>query len=239
MIKRVFFGLSCFASFVLADEISSFTAIKYKADFSKQEHKVQQAIVNEYSSLKKLAKKVEAKDLKDDADYEVSKNLLLIDIWSKKFLQSYNPTNEELQKLYVEQKPSVVAKYELRNILVNYEKNADMVLEKLNLINNPNEKKESFIKFVKSVSNDNISKNNQGLSPIVDENRLNPQIKEALVGKKEGDIVKVNIKDLGTQILYIEKYIPQKEASFDESKGALIELAKKQALNRQIELLSK
>ncbi|WP_198306184.1 peptidylprolyl isomerase [Arcobacter vandammei] len=239
MIKRALFSLSCFTSLIFADEISSFTAIKYKADFSKQEHKTQQAIVNEYSSLKKLAKTIEAKDLKGDADFEVSKNLLLIDIWSKKFLQSYIPTNEELQKLYLEQKPSVVAKYELRNILVSYEKNADMILEKLNLINNQKEKKDSFIKYVKSVSNDNISKNNQGLSPIVDENRLNPQIKEALAGKKEGDIIKVNVKDLGTQIIYIEKYIPQKEASFEESKDALTELAKKIALNRQIELLSK
>ena len=163
----------------------------------------------------------------------------MIDIWSKKFIQSYNPTEKEKKKLYVEQKPSVVAKYELRNILVSYEKNADMILEKLNQIQNPKEKKESFIKYVKSVSNDNVSKNNQGLSPLVDINRLNPQIREALVDKKEGDIIKVNVKDLGTQILYIEKYIPQKEATFEESKEALKELAKKAALNSQIELLSK
>jgi len=114
-----------------------------------------------------------------------------------------------------------------------------MILEKLNQIQNPKEKKESFIKYVKSVSNDNVSKNNQGLSPLVDINRLNPQIREALVDKKEGDIIKVNVKDLGTQILYIEKYIPQKEATFEESKEALKELAKKAALNSQIELLSK
>lgn len=74
---------------------------------------------------------------------------------------------------------------------------------------------------------------------MVDINRLNPQIREALVDKKEGDIIKVNVKDLGTQILYIEKYIPQKEATFEESKEALKELAKKAALNSQIELLSK
>lgn len=239
MFKKLIFSFSILISQLVGDEIGSFTAMKYKADFKKQEHQTQQSIVNEYSRLKKLAKTVEATSLKDDPDFEVSKNMLLIDIWSKKFLQSYNPTEEELKKLYIEQKPTVVAKYELRNILVNYEKNADMIVEKLNQIENPKDRRENFIKYVKSVSNDNVSKNNQGLSPLTDENRLNPQIKEALIDKKEGDIIKVNIKDLGTQIIFIEKYIPQKEASFEESKDALIELAKKIALNKQIELLSK
>lgn len=239
MFKKIFLGTFALTTLILGDEVASFTAIKYKADFTKQDRKTQQGIVNEYSRLKKIAKTLEATSLKGDSDFEVAKNLLLIDIWSKKFIQSYNPTEEELKKLYVEQKPSVVAKYELRNILVSYEKNADMILEKLNQIQNPKEKKESFIKYVKSVSNDNVSKNNQGLSPLVDINRLNPQIREALVDKKEGDIIKVNVKDLGTQILYIEKYIPQKEATFEESKEALKELAKKAALNSQIELLSK
>ncbi|QKJ27452.1 peptidylprolyl isomerase [Aliarcobacter cibarius] len=239
MLKKVFLGICIFTTIVLSDEITSFTAIKYKADFSKQDHKTQQAIVNEYSKLKKMAKTVEATSLKGDSDFEVAKNLLLIDIWSKKFIQSYNPSEDELKKLYIEQKPSVVAKYELRNILVSYEKNADMILDKLNQIQNPKEKKNSFIKYVKSVSNDNTSKNNDGLSPLVDENRLNPEIREALKDKKVGDIVKVNIKDLGTQIIYLEKYIPQKEATFEESKDALRELAKKLALNSQIELLSK
>lgn len=239
MLKKIFLGICIFTTIVLSDEITSFTAIKYKADFSKQDHKTQQAIVNEYSKLKKMAKTVEATSLKGDSDFEVAKNLLLIDIWSKKFIQSYNPSEDELKKLYIEQKPSVVAKYELRNILVSYEKNADMILDKLNQIQNPKEKKNSFIKYVKSVSNDNTSKNNDGLSPLVDENRLNPEIREALKDKKVGDIVKVNIKDLGTQIIYLEKYIPQKEATFEESKDALRELAKKLALNSQIELLSK
>lgn len=239
MLKKVFLGICIFTTIVLSDEITSFTAIKYKADFSKQDHKTQQAIVNEYSKLKKMAKTVEATSLKGDSDFEVAKNLLLIDIWSKKFIQSYNPSEDELKKLYIEQKPSVVAKYEFRNILVSYEKNADMILDKLNQIQNPKEKKNSFIKYVKSVSNDNTSKNNDGLSPLVDENRLNPEIREALKDKKVGDIVKVNIKDLGTQIIYLEKYIPQKEATFEESKDALRELAKKLALNSQIELLSK
>jgi hypothetical protein len=239
MFKNIFFALVLISSSTFADELDSFTAMKYKADFKKQEHKAQQSIVNEYAAVKKLAKIVEVSSLKNDADYEVAKNMLLVDIWSKKFLQAYKPSEEELKNLYLEQKPTVVAKYELRNILVNYEKNADMILEKLNFIKNPKEKKEAFIKYVKSVSNDNASKNNQGLSPMVDENRLHPKIKEALKNRSVDDIIKVNIDGLGTQIIYFEKYIPQKDASYEESKGALVDLAKKSALNREIELLIK
>ena len=109
----------------------------------------------------------------------------------------------------------------------------------LSEIKNKQEKKESFIKYVRSVSNDVASKQNNGLTALVDENKLNPQIKETLKDKKEGDIVKVNLKDIGTQILYIEKYIPEKSASFEEAKEALINLAKRKALTKEIELLLK
>jgi hypothetical protein len=177
--------------------------------------------------------------MKNDTDVEVAKNLAIIEIWSNKFMQSYKPTEAELNELYKIEKPRTVGKYELRNILVSYEKNADRIIEMLNDIKNKQDKKESFIKYVRSVSNDVASKQNNGLTPLVDENKLNPQIKEALKGKKEGEIVKVNLKDVGTQILYIEKYIPEKIATFEEAKDALINLAKRRALTKEIELLSK
>lgn len=145
----------------------------------------------------------------------------------------------KLSELFKDEKPRTVAKYELRNILVSYEKNADRIIAMLSEIKNKQEKKESFIKYVRSVSNDVASKQNNGLTALVDENKLNPQIKETLKDKKEGDIVKVNLKDIGTQILYIEKYIPEKSASFEEAKEALINLAKRKALTKEIELLLK
>lgn len=154
-------------------------------------------------------------------------------------MQSYKPTQKELEELYKVEKPRTVAKYELRNILVSYEKNADRIIEMLNEVKNKQERKESFIKYVRSVSNDVASKQNNGLTALVDENKLNPQIKEALKDKKEGDIIKVNLKDVGTQIIYIEKYIPEKSASFEEAKEALINLAKRKALTKEIDLLSK
>ncbi len=152
-------------------------------------------------------------------------------------MQFYKPTDIELRELYKIEKPRVVAKYELRNILVSYETNADRIIAILNEMTNLEEKKESFIKYVRSVSNDVASKQNNGLTELVDENKLNPQIKEALKNKKEGDIVKINIKDIGTQILLIEKYIPEKIATFEESKEALNNLAKRKALTNQMEII--
>ena len=97
-----------------------------------------------------------------------------------------------------------------------------MQIELLQWICNKNKtrEKESFIKYVRSVSNDVVSKQNNGLTALVDENKLNPQIRESLKdGKKEGDIVKVNLKDVGTQIIYVERYIPEKRQLLKNQRG--------------------
>ena len=241
MIKKI--SLCIFTSFfsmnLYANEVSSYSAIKYHAEYEKQNPKLKESLEKEYLKIKNLAKTLDATVMKNDIDVEVAKNLAIIEIWSNKFMQSYKPTQKELEELYKVEKPRTVAKYELRNILVSYEKNADRIIEMLNEVKNKQERKESFIKYVRSVSNDVASKQNNGLTALVDENKLNPQIKEALKDKKEGDIIKVNLKDVGTQIIYIEKYIPEKSASFEESKEALINLAKRKALTKEIDLLSK
>ena len=218
-------------------EVASYTAQKHKVDFYKQEAKVKEALAKEYDTVVKLSQNLEKDIMKNDINLRTAKNILTVDIWSEKFLRSYVPTDMELKELYKAEKPRVVAKYELRNILVTYEENADKIIAALNKSKTKTDKKDSFIKYVKSVSNDVASKQNDGLTELVDENKLNPQIKAALKDKKEGDIIKVNIKDIGTQILYVEKYIPEKIATFEESKGALENLAKRKALTKQMEII--
>ena len=220
-------------------EIMSYSILKYKADFSKQDPNLQKSISEEYLRVKKIATILQNQEMKNDVDLEVAKNIATIDLWTNKFMQFYKPTDTELKELYKAENPRVVAKYELRNILVAYEKNADRIIAMLNEIKNPQEKKESFIKYVRSVSSDVASKQNNGLTELVDENKLNSQIKDALLNKKEGDIVKINLKDIGTQILLIEKYIPEKKATFEESKDALNNLAKRKALTKQMEIILK
>lgn len=241
MIKNISVILlgTLFSLNLYSNEIASYSALKYKMDITKQNPKIQETISKEYANIKKLAKNLDVTVMKNDTDVKVAKNIAIVDIWTNKFLQIYTPTERELTDLYKQEKPRTVAKYELRNILVSYEKNADRIITMLNAIKNKQERKESFIKYVRSVSNDVASKQNNGLTALVDENKLNPQIRESLKGKKDGDIVKVNLKDVGTQIIYIERYIPEKMATFEESKDALINLAKRKALAREIEFLLK
>ena len=230
-------SLFCVNLFAQQGEVTSYTAQKHKVDFNKQESKTKESLEKEYQRSEKLAQILENGKMKNDIDLKVAKDIVTIDIWSNKFLNSYQPSQTELQELFKAEKPRVVAKYELRNILVAYEKNADRIIAMLNEIKNPQEKKESFIKYVRSVSSDVASKQNNGLTELVDENKLNSQIKDALLNKKEGDIVKINLKDIGTQILLIEKYIPEKKATFEESKDALNNLAKRKALTNQMEII--
>ena len=220
-------------------EVASYTAQKHKVDFYKQEAKVKEALMKEYDTVVKLSQNLEKNIMKNDVNLRTAKNILTVDIWSEKFLRSYVPTDTELKELYKAEKPRIVAKYELRNILVTYEENADKIIAALNRLKNKKDKQESFIKYVKSVSNDLASKQKDGLTDLVDVNKLNIEIITALKDKDEGDIVKVNLKDVGTQIIFIEKFIPEKDASYIESEEALVNLAKRKALVKEMDLLLK
>ena len=232
----VLFNISLFSD---EKEVASYTAQKHKVDFYKQEAKVKEALMKEYDTVVKLSQNLEKDIMKNDINLRTAKNILTVDIWSEKFLRSYVPTDTELKELYKAEKPRIVAKYELRNILVTYEENADKIIAALNRLKNKKDKQESFIKYVKSVSNDLASKQKDGLTDLVDVNKLNIEIITALKDKNEGDIIKVNLKDVGTQIIFIEKFIPEKDASYIESEEALINLAKRKALAKEMDLLLK
>lgn len=236
LLCSILFNINLFSD---EKEVASYTAQKHKVDFYKQEAKVKEALVKEYDTVVKLSQNLEKDIMKNDINLRTAKNILTVDIWSEKFLRSYVPTDTELKELFKAEKPRIVAKYELRNILVTYEENADKIIAALNKSKTKKDKQESFIKYVKSVSNDLASKQKDGLTDLVDVNKLNLEIKTALKDKNEGDIVKVNLKDVGTQIIFIEKFIPEKDASYAESEDALINLAKRKALAKEMDILLK
>ena len=236
LLCSILFNINLFSD---EKEVASYTAQKHKVDFYKQEAKVKEALVKEYDTVVKLSQNLEKDIMKNDINLRTAKNILTVDIWSEKFLRSYVPTDTELKELFKAEKPRIVAKYELRNILVTYEENADKIIAALNKSKTKKDKQESFIKYVKSVSNDLASKQKDGLTDLVDVNKLNIEIKTALKDKNEGDIVKVNLKDVGTQIIFIEKFIPEKDASYAESEEALINLAKRKALAKEMDILLK
>lgn len=231
------FSISLFA--VDQNELMSYTALKHKASFEKQEQKVKDELIKEYEKMDKLASILEKDKMKNDVDLRVTKKMATVNTWSNKFMKDYNPTDSELQALYILLKPKASAKYNLRNILVTHEKNADSIIKSLNDIKDPKAQLASFIKNVKESSKDIKSKEKDGLSGLIDSNKINPDILAALKDKKEGEIVKINIKEVGTQIILIDKYVPEKDATFEESKELLVNNAKKIALKKEIDSLLK
>ena len=58
-----------------------------------------------------------------------------------------------------------------------------------------------------------------------------------LKGKKGGDLVKINIPQIGWQVLLIEEYQPEKTATFEESKPLLISKIRQETLKKEIDKL--
>ena len=53
------------------NEISSYSILKYQADFSKQTPQLQESITNEYLRVKKIATILQNQEMKNDIDLEV------------------------------------------------------------------------------------------------------------------------------------------------------------------------
>lgn len=219
------------------DELKSFAKIKYKTEYSSLNDEQKKKLSSEYENLKKLSTKLQENEMKNNSDLKIATSISTIQIWSNEFLKNYKPTDAELKALFESQKPIVNAKYTLRNILVNDEATADKLVKSL-AIKDKQKQKDAFIKAVKQESKDSITLKNDGLIKELSANKLNPDVKKALEGKKIQDIVKVNLKNQGWQILLIEDFKPQKNATFEESKELLTKLAKKQALNKEIKKIT-
>lgn len=222
---------------VSVQELVSYTAQKYRLDLNAQTDKSKQDLVNEYAQTVKLSDKISA-TMKDDVDLKVATRLMTVEIWAQKFMASVNPTESELKKIYDVQKPQVEARYNLRNILIKDEASADKMLKSLNSLSG-DKKTSKFKELAKNESEDFTSRNNEGSLGWVDTNKLDKSIQEKLTDKKKGDIVKVNVSNIGWQLLLIEEYQPKRGATFDEAKQVLINIAKQEALSKEIDKLIK
>jgi len=231
------FGIVCLfqISSQAMSEISIYTAKKYNTNYSKLNQEQQQEILKEYEKVKKLSTKI-YDDIKSTNYYEVNKNLLSIEIWSKKYLNNYIPSQTELQDIYKKNIFKTNPKYKLKTLTLTDKKRAQSIIKQLNNKKTKQKRIKLFEIFVKKDSLDTTTKNKKGNLDWISEEKLLPNIRKNISNLKVNDIMTLRIKD-NIQILYLDNKQEPKKATFEESKATLIQIAKKQALNKKIEEL--
>lgn len=219
-------------------EVASYAFQKYRVDFNAQTDKSKQDIVNEYAQTMQLSSLI-ADAIKDDIDIKVATKVLSIDIWAQKYMASINPSDDELKKIYAEQQPKTAPRYNLRNILTKDETTAEKLIKQITPNKDKAKQLAKFKELVKTESIDIATKTKDGQIGFVDSNKLDKGLQEALKDKNSGDIVKVNMPNIGTQVILVEEYQPQRVATLEEAKQVLINIARQDALKNEIARLSK
>lgn len=231
----VFFTLSLYAQD--NKEINIYTAFKYKADYNKLSNKQKVAIDKEYNELKKLSKKV-YKNIENSSYYNVKKNLLILETWSSLFMNKYNPSENELKEIYKNNEFKKNPKFKLKTLTLTDEKRALSIETQLKNKKSKDARAKLFNIFVKKDSIDTKTKDINGDLGWIDFEKINPNLKSQLIKLNTNDFFKINNKN-NIQFFYVEDKVDIRKATFEESKLLLIEIAKKQALKKEIDKLVK
>lgn len=219
-------------------EVISYAAQKYKVDYNTQSDKIKQDMLEEYKNNLKLVSAID-KDVKNMVDLKTTTNILKVELWAKKYMIEHNPTEAELKKLYLEQKPKIETRYKLRHMLLKDEVIADKLLEQLNAEKNDEKKLSKFTELAKNESIDFTTKEKGGEIGFVDQRKLDVKVQDILKDKKKEDVVKIIMPNNSVQLVYIEDIEVPKDATFEESKEALTAYYKQKALNDEIEKILK
>ena len=238
-LKMFIFFAIFFSSFLCANEVKIYSQQKYNLEYDKQTVEVKNKINQEYKTHQKLSTVLEQNQMKNNSQLKVIKDIAMVQLWSNEVLKNYQPTQKELQELYTKTKSKLSERYKLSSIKVQYKSSANKIMESLVKIKDPKKKFDAFKENVQKYSIDIKIKNNQGQLGWIEEKQLKPEVKKALEKTKKDDIVKVMIEDDGWQVLYVEDYSPTKDATFEEAKPTLINLAKQLFLQKEIGKLVK
>jgi parvulin-like peptidyl-prolyl isomerase len=218
-------------------ELISYSAQKYRVDYNAQSDKTKSDIANEYIQNAKLGDLLLGGAIKEDVNFKIASRQIAIEIWAQKFMQSTQVNEDQLKEMYSKLSPKMQPSYNLRNILHKSEADADKVMKTLKEIKDKKKQSEKFKQLSLSESEDFLSRKNGGKIGWVDANKLDPIIQSTLKEKKQGDIVKVEVKNIGWQILLIDEIKPERPATLEEAKGTLIQIAKQEMLNQEIKKL--
>ncbi len=220
-------------------KLQSFTAQKHRVDFNAQTESSKNDILDDYVKTIKLSDKILEGTLKNDPDFEIANRLLAINIWAQKVIKDTKISDRKLRNLYKKHAPMIEARYELRNILLKSETEANKIEKTLKKITNKNKRLEKFKQLVESSSEDFITRKNDGQFEWIDENKLTPTMRDALKGKKSNEIIKVYVENIGWQVLLLEDFQASKKATLEESKAVLTNLAKQEILSKKIKEMLK
>ncbi len=216
-------------------EVASFTAQKYNVDYNAQTQENKDKLKKEYEDTTKVVNAI-SNDVKNDIDYKVAKNILALNVWTQKYAQNLKISDATLKELYIKEKPKTVPTYNLYNILVSDKKKADEIYSTLEKL--PKEKRlEEFKKQVKLNSQDFISNKKEGNIGWIEIQKLDKNIQENIKDKIRNDILITEVQNVGYQIILIDDFKPIRDASFDEAKEFLTNLAKQQELIKKIDSL--
>lgn len=238
--KKVVYIFVCLTMPLLANEnkeINIYTAYKYKVDYTKLSKEQQSKIDSEYKDLEKLTTNVYNK-IKSTPLYSVQKNFAILQSWSSDFLNQYKPTEDELKVLYSQNNFQTNSKYKLKTLTLKDKKRAQSIMKQLEAKKNKNDRIRLFEIFVKKDSLDTTTKSRKGDLGWINESTLLPKIKQNISKLQINDILTLTTKDT-IQIIYLEDTIKPQKATFEESKPLLIQIAKQQALQLEIQKLSK
>jgi parvulin-like peptidyl-prolyl isomerase len=218
------------------DEVASYAAQKYRVSLDSQTEQGRTQLTNEYTQTSQVSDAL-SKIMKDDVDLKVVTKLFTVDIWAKKFMSTINPSDADLKKIFELQKPQSSSKYNLRTILVKEESTADKLMKQISQIKDIPKKTAKVKELAKSESIDPAAKTTEGEIGFIETNKLDKNMQALLNGKKAGDVEKINIPQIGWQILFIEEFQEAKLATFEESKPFLIGTVRQEALKKEIDRL--
>ncbi len=224
-----------FAADPTDDELTFYAAQRHRVEYAKLDDKQKAELKNDFVQFSKVADMVMQKNLlKDDKLYAVAQRLVAFDIWSQRFSQSVNPTEAELKKLYDAQEPKVSPRFHLFNYLTKDEKRAADVVKAVSAAKGLTKKIEKFKALASSSSDDFMTRGRGGDIGWVDTKNLDKPVQEALAGKHAGSVVKVNLPNIGWQVLLVQEYQAERKATFEEAKSILTMVARQQALAEEI-----
>jgi hypothetical protein len=227
-------SLNAFAEDVSQAELQSFAAQKFHVDYNAQTDKSKADIANEFVQNAKLGDALQSGAMKDDIDLKIASRQAAIEIWAQKFLASAKVDEATVKALYDKYQPKTAPAYKLRNILVSSEAKADTLLKTLSKIKEPSKRLAKFKELVKSDSQDIQTRKNEGSIDWIDLNKLDASVQVALKEKKNNDLTKVEVKNIGWQVLLVEDNKPEHKASYEEAAPELTMIAKRELLNQEI-----